>query len=63
MSVIECTFLVQPLLLIEDDELAVLMGLLQDVLTHLDVAVVVLQTQEWGHKGHICLNSGTDIES
>lgn len=46
----------QPFLLIQDDELAVLMGLLQDVLALLDVAVVIFQAEEGGHQGHIGLN-------
>lgn len=45
----------QTLLLIQDDELAVLVGLLQDVLALLDVAVVVFQAQEGGHQCHIGL--------
>lgn len=52
------TFLVQALLLIENNELAVLVGLLQDVLTLLNVAVVVLQSKEGGHQGHVGLNGG-----
>lgn len=48
----------QTLLLVENNELAVLMGLLQDVLALLDVAVVVFQTKEGGHQGHIGLNGG-----
>lgn len=39
----------QTLLLIENDELAVLVGLLQDVLALLDVAVVIFQAEEGGH--------------
>lgn len=50
------TFLVQTLLLIENNELAVLMSLLQDILALLDVAVVVFQAKEGGHQGHIGLN-------
>lgn len=50
------TFLVEALLLVEDNELAVLVGLLQDVLALLDVAVVVLQAKEGGHHGHVGLN-------
>lgn len=49
----------QALLLIEDNELAVLMGLFQDVLALLDVAMVVLQTKEGGHQGHVGLNRQT----
>lgn len=49
------TFLVQTLLLIEDDELAVLVCLLQDVLALLDVAVVVFQPEEGRHQGHVGL--------
>lgn len=50
------TFSMQTLLLIEDDELAVLVGLLQDVLALLDVAVVVFQAEEGGHQRHVGLN-------
>lgn len=46
----------QTLLLIQNDELAVLMGLLQDVLALLDVAVVIFQAEEGGHQCHIGLN-------
>lgn len=46
----------QTLLLVQDDELAVLVGLLQDVLALLDVAVVVLQAEEGGHQRHVGLN-------
>lgn len=46
----------QTLLLIENDELAVLVGLLQDVLALLDVAVVIFQAEEGGHQCHIGLN-------
>lgn len=49
------TFLVQAFLLVQNNELAVLVSFLQDVLALLDVAVVVLQTQERGHQGHVCL--------
>lgn len=45
----------QALLLVEDDELAVLVRLLQDVLALLDVAVVVLQAQQRRHHGHVGL--------
>lgn len=45
----------QALLLIQDDELAVLVGLLQDVLALLDVTVVVLQPQQGRHQGHVGL--------
>lgn len=45
----------QTLLLVQDDELAVLVGLLQDVLALLDVAVVVFQAEEGGHQRHIGL--------
>lgn len=45
----------QTLLLIQDDELAVLVGLLQDVLALLNVAVVVFQAEEGGHQCHIGL--------
>ena len=51
------TFLVQALLLVENNEFAVLVGLLQDVLALLDVAVVVFQTKEGGHQGHVGLNA------
>lgn len=50
------TFLVQALLFIENNELAVLVSLLQDILALLDVAMIVLQTKEGGHKGHVCLD-------
>lgn len=49
------TFLVQALLLVQDDELAVLVRLLQDVLALLDVAVVVLQAQQRRNQGHVGL--------
>lgn len=49
------TFTMETLLLVQDDELAVLMGLLQDVLALLDVAVVVFQAEEGGHQRHIGL--------
>lgn len=49
------TFLVQTLLLIENNELAVLVGLLQDALALLDVAVIVFQSEEGGHQGHVGL--------
>ena len=52
------TFLVQALLLIKNDQLAVLVSLLEDVLALLDVAVVVLQAQEGGHQGHVGLKRG-----
>ena len=51
------TFLVQSLLLIENNELTVLVSLLQDILALLDVTVVVLQTQERRHKSHIGLDN------
>lgn len=54
------TFLVQALLLIENNELAVLVSLLEDILALLDVAVVVLQTKEGGHQGHVGLKRGED---
>lgn len=50
------TFSMQALLLIQNDELAVLVGLLQDVLALLDVAVVVFQAEEGGHQRHIGLH-------
>lgn len=43
------TFLVEPLLLVQDDQLAVLVSLLQHVLALFDVAVIVLQTEQGGH--------------
>lgn len=46
----------QAFLLIENNELAVLVGLLQDVFALLDVAVVVFQAKEGGHQGHVGLN-------
>ena len=49
------TFLVEPLLLVQDYQLAVLVSLLQHVLALFDVAVVVLQAQQRGHQGHIRL--------
>lgn len=52
------TFLVQALLLIENNELTVFVGLLQDVLALLNVAVIVLQPKEGGHQGHVGLNMG-----
>lgn len=55
-SIQSLTFLVQALLLIKNNELAVLVGFLQNVLALLDVAVVVLKTEERGHQGHVCLN-------
>lgn len=51
------TFLMQALLLIENNELTVLVGLFQDVLALLDVAVVVLQSKEGGHQGHVSLKN------
>lgn len=45
----------EPLLLIQDDQLTVLVSLLQHMLTLLDVTVVVLQAQQGSHQGHICL--------
>lgn len=45
----------QTFLLIENNELAVLVGFLQDVLALLDVAVVVFQTEEGRHQGHVGL--------
>lgn len=53
------TFSMQTLLLIQNDELAVLMGLLQDVLALLDVAVVIFQAEEGGHQCHVGLNGIT----
>lgn len=50
------TFLVQALLLIENNELTVLVGFLQNILALLDVAVVVLQTKERGDEGHVGLS-------
>ncbi len=50
------TFLVQTLFLIKNNELAVFVSLLQDVLALLDVAVVVFQAKEGGHEGHVGLN-------
>lgn len=49
----------QTLLLIENNELAVLMGPLQDTLTLLDVAVVVFQAKEGRHQRHVGLNHKT----
>lgn len=46
----------QTLLLIENNELAVLMGPLQDTLALLDVAVVVFQAKEGRHQRHVGLN-------
>lgn len=57
------TFLVQALLLIQNDELAVLVRLLQDVLALLDVAVVVLQAQQWRNQGHVGLQPITVTSS
>lgn len=50
------TFPVQALLLVQNDQLAVLVRLLQDVLALLDVAVVVLQAQQGGDEGHVGLS-------
>lgn len=55
------TFLMEPLLLIQDDELAVLVGLLQHMLALFDVAVVVLQAQQGGHQGHVRLQRRRDF--
>ena len=55
------TFLVEPLLLIQDDQLAVLVSLLQHVLALFDVAVIVLQTQQGGHQGHVRLQERQDF--
>lgn len=52
----------QPLLLIQNDELAVLVGLLQHVLALLDVAVVVFQAEEGRHQCHIGLNGITKCQ-
>lgn len=41
--------------LVQDYQLAVLVGLLQHVLTLLDVTVIVLQAQQGGYQGYICL--------
>ena len=54
------TFLVEPLLLVQDDQLAVLVSLLQHVLALFDVAVIVLQTQQGGHQGHVRLQERQD---
>lgn len=53
------TFPMQTLLLVQNDELAVLMGFLQDVLALLDVTVVIFQAEEGGHQCHIGLNGMT----
>lgn len=55
------TFLMEPLLLIQDDELAVLVSLLQHVLALLDVAVIVLQAQQGGYQGHVRLQRRQDF--
>lgn len=49
------TFLVQTLLLIQDNQFTVLVSLLQHLLTLVNVAVVVLQTKEGGHQRHVGL--------
>ena len=54
-------FLVEPLLLIQNDQLAVLVSLLQHVLTLFDVAVIVLQTEQGGHEGHVRLQGRQDF--
>lgn len=48
----------EPLLLIQDDELTVLVRLLQHMLALFDVAVIVLQAQQGGHQGHVGLQRG-----
>ena len=55
------TFLVEPLLLIQDDQLAVLVSLLQHVLALFDVSVIVLQTHQGGHQGHVRLQERQDF--
>lgn len=45
----------QPLLLVQDDQLAVFVGFLQHVLALLNVAVVVLQAQQGRHQGYVGL--------
>lgn len=45
----------QAFLLVKNDELAVFMRLLEDVLALFDVAVVVLQAQEGRNQGHVGL--------
>jgi len=44
------TFLVQSFLLIENHELAVLVGILQHAFALVDVTTVVLQPQQWCHQ-------------
>lgn len=58
---VPATFLVEPLLLIQDDQLTVLVRLLQYMLALLDVAVVVLQAQQRGHQGHVRLQRKQDF--
>lgn len=48
----------EPLLLVQDDELTVLVSLLQHVLALFDVAVIVLQAQQGGYQGHVGLQRG-----
>lgn len=55
------TFLMEPLLLIQDDELTVLVSLLQHVLALFDVAVIVLQAQQGGYQGHVGLQRRQDL--
>lgn len=55
------TFLVESLLLIQDDQLTVLVSLLQHVLTLFDVAVIVLQAQQGSHQGHVRLQWRQDF--
>ena len=55
------TFLMEPLLLVQDDQFAVLVSLLQHVLALFDVAVVVLQAQQGGHQGHVRLQRRQDF--
>lgn len=52
----------QPLLLIQNDELAVLVCLLQDVLALLNVAVVIFQAEQGRHQCHIGLNGITKCQ-
>lgn len=56
------TFLVQTLLLIQDNQFTVLVSLLQHLLTLVNVAVVVLQTKEGGHQRHVGLQGSRGEE-
>lgn len=55
------TFLMEPLLLVQDYQFTVLVSLLQHMFTLFDMAVIVLQAQQGGHQGHVRLQKQQDF--